>query len=205
MRLHFVLSIILLATITACGKAKSKEPVINTNEVTVAPKDANINELSLMIEKDANNPELYYYRGLKNGDMEDYTLAIQDFSNCIRLDSNNARAWFNRGASNFSLNYLNEALYDYNKAILLDPNYTDAYVNRGVLFDTKGEYKNAIPDYDKALQLKPDYWDAMYYRGCDYLLLDNDAKACDDFKFLAEKRYEDGIKAYDKYCLKKNK
>jgi tetratricopeptide (TPR) repeat protein len=206
MNLRLVIISFFTISLFACGQSKSKDNHDNSNELlNVEPKDANIDQLTAMIEKAPGNPECYYYRGLRNMDQEDYTMAIKDFDECIALDSTNAVSWFNRGTSYFSLNNLDAALRDYNKALTIEPTYVDAYFNRGVLFDTKEEYAKAIEDYNKALQNKPDFWDAMYYRGLDYLLLKNKEKACDDFKTLSEKNYEDGMKAYNDYCLNKKK
>jgi tetratricopeptide (TPR) repeat protein len=186
--------------LVSCGNKKPSEQPID-NQPIVKVEEANLDQLNMMLEKEPQNPEYLYYRGLKYMDAEDYTQAISDFNQSIANDSTVAATWFNRGTSKFSIDDFEGALVDYNKAITLKPGYIDAYYNRGVLFDTKGQYEQAINDYSKVLELKPDYLDALYYRGVDYLQLKKKEMACDDFKKLADLEYEDGKNAYQKYCL----
>ncbi len=186
----------------SCGGKKSNTQTPN-EEVVLNADEASIDQLNMMLEKEPNNPEYLYYRGLKYMDQEDYTQAIVDFDKSIAIDSTTAVTWFNRGTSKFSLDDFDGALIDYNKAIALKPEYYDAYYNRGVLFDTKQDYESACKDYTKVIELKPDYLDAIYYRGVDYLMLKKNDLACDDFKKLADQNYEDGKDAYQKYCIGK--
>src|SRR5688572_25836146 len=127
MKLRFLFVSLLLISIIACGKSKPVDQNINSSDLAVEPKDATIDQLSSMITNNPNDPECYYYRGLRYMDAEDYTMAIQDLDACIKLDSTNAVAWFNRGTSHFSLNNFDKALNDYNRAIQIEPMYTDAY------------------------------------------------------------------------------
>jgi tetratricopeptide (TPR) repeat protein len=188
-----------------CGNKKT-ESQVSDNQSIVKVEEANLDQLNLMLEKEPQNPEYLYYRGLKYMDADDYTQAISDFNQSIALDSSVAATWFNRGTSKFSIDDFEGALADYNRAVAIKPGYVDAFYNRGVLFDTKGDYESAIADYTKVLELKPDYLDALYYRGVDYLQIKKKEMACDDFKKLADLDYEDGKNAYQKYCLgNKNK
>lgn len=201
---NFAILIFGLILLSSCGGKKTPDKNIQ-DEVILNPEEATVEQLTIMLEKEPNNPEYLYYRGLRYQDQEDYTQAIADFDKSMAIDSSKAVAWFNRGTSKFSLDDFKGALVDYNKAIAIEPGYFDAFFNRGVLFDTMGDMESAIKDYDKVLELKPDYWDAMYYRGVDYLTLKKKDKACDDFKALSEANYEDGKQAYQKYCVENAK
>lgn len=204
MKKNLGILLVLMIALASCGGKKTPEKNIQ-DDVIINPEEATIEQLTIMLEKEPENPEYLYYRGLRYQDAEDYTQAIADFNKSMLIDSSKAVAWFNRGTSKFSLDDFKGALYDYNRAIAIEPGYFDAYFNRGVLFDTMEDYESAIKDYDKVLELKPDYWDAMYYRGVDYLTIKKKDKACDDFKKLSEANYEDGKTAYQKYCVSNSK
>lgn len=191
----------LMILALGCGKPSSVSNNADSGNV-VKVEEANIDQLTIMIQDDPDNPEYLYYRGLRYMDGEDYTRAIGDFNQSIEADSTNPVTWFNRGTAKFSLDDFQGALIDYNKAILLKPNYADAYFNRAVLFDSKEDFESAAADYSKVLEFQPENLDAKYYRGVDYLMLKKTDLACDDFKILADQGYEDGKNAYQKYCVK---
>ena len=184
----------------ACGGKKEQNTLPDHNPV-VNVEEATIDQLNVMLEKEPNNPEYLYYRGIRYMDGDDYTLAIQDLSASIAIDSTKAATWFNRGTAKYSLDDFDGALVDYNKAIEIKPTYFEAYYNRGVLFDTQERYEAANADYTKVIELKPDYVNAYYSRGVNYYMMKKRDKACEDFKKSADLGDEEGKKAYQKYCV----
>ena len=192
----------LTGLLIACNPKKNAS-TNNQDNVVVNAETATLNQLNQMIEKEPNNAEFLFYRGLRYQDQEDYTASIADLSKSIELDSTKPVSYFNRGVSKYSLDDFEGAVADYNMAIRLKPDYADAIYNRAIIHDTRQDYQKAIEDYNLVLKFNPDNMDAMYYRGLDYLVLKKNDLACADFKATADKGYEDGKEAYQKYCVGK--
>ena len=110
----------------------------------------------------------YNSRGVAYAELEQYELALVDYTSAISLDPNFAFAYYNRGIAYDNLKQYKSAIADYTSAISLDPNYADAYYNRGLLYDDLKQYKSALADYTSAISLDPNDTDAYYNRGWVY-------------------------------------
>lgn len=78
------------------------------------------------IEKDTNNPKLYYYRGLIWAQKRYYYKAIFNFNSAIRIHPEYAQAHYNRGLVHFKLKKYRDAYHDVSRSLQIDPNNHEA-------------------------------------------------------------------------------
>ena len=86
-----------------------------------------------------------------------------------------------------------DALVNLSKAIDLNPNYVDAYFLRGLIYGSQYDFDKAIADFEKVVELDPSHTDAKAMhadayaaRGADYALEKNYDKAIADFERAIE-------------------
>jgi len=90
---------------------------------------------------------LEYYR------LENYNLAIENFTKAIELNPNDFYLYSFRGDAYVEIGYYNLAINDYTKSIKLNPNDSNGYNGRGVVYGLQGNYKSAIKDAKKGCEL----------------------------------------------------
>jgi hypothetical protein len=111
---------------------------------------------------------------LNLGDMtnygkEDYDGDIDDYTRAIQIDPNNAFAYHNRGFAYYNKGEHDLAIADYTQAIRIDPNNAGTYNNRGAAYNNKREYYLAIAALDQAIQLNPDFANPYRHRAFAYI------------------------------------
>lgn len=72
------------------------------------------------------------------------------------------------------------------KAIRYDKHNFEAYYYRGCAKVNAKKYQEAVADFEKAIELKPDYADAYFNLGRTYYLMNNEDKACENYKLAAQ-------------------
>lgn len=72
------------------------------------------------------------------------------------------------------------------KAIQYDKNNFEAYYYRGCAMVNAMRYNNALADFHKAVEIKPDYADAYFNLGRTYFLMNDQDKACENYKLAAQ-------------------
>jgi len=77
--------------------------------------------LSKLIELEPENPEHYYNRGVAQGHLENYELAISNYTKAIKLNPNNFEAWGNRGVAYDALGQRDKAISDLEKCLQINP------------------------------------------------------------------------------------
>ena len=82
--------------------------------------------------------------------LQEYDLAIADYSRAIKINSTYWKPYYNRGNVFVTLGNYEEAISDYNKAIALNPNFESAYNSRGICYLMLGEIEKAFADFAKA-------------------------------------------------------
>ena len=85
------------------------------------------------------------------------------------------------------------------KAIKYDKSNFEAYYYRGCARVNAMKYDEAIADFEKAIELKPDYADAYFNLGKTYFIMNNEDKACENYK-LAEKYGRPNLEDYLRRC-----
>lgn len=134
---------------------------------------------------DANDAEVYNYRGSAYFALKDYEKAIDDFDRALTLNPKYVLAyqnrnlacsalkkqWLDEGNAYYNAGEYTEAIAAYNRAIKLDPNDAKAYNYRGSAYFALQEHKQAIADFDRAIALDPSYTIASRNRELAYSAL----------------------------------
>ena len=84
-------------------------------------KDA-IVDYDVAIDKDPNDAEVYYLRGLARESLEQSEAAIVNFDNAIRLDPEHTKAYYWRGYVKGSLGRYEAAIVDFDVCLIKIPN-----------------------------------------------------------------------------------
>ena len=143
-------------------------------------KDA-IADYDIAIDKNPNDAETYYLRGLARKSLNQAEEAIGDFDDALRLDPEHTEAYYWRGDMKGGLKRYEEAIGDFDDVIRLDPEYTDIYYWRGVTKYFLERYEEAIGDFDDALCRDPEHTPTYYQRGLTKYFLERYEEAIVDF------------------------
>ncbi|MEM1391827.1 MAG: serine/threonine-protein kinase [Cyanobacteria bacterium P01_H01_bin.150] len=125
--------------------------------------------------------EDFYKAGIEKSNNEDFTGAIEDFTQAININPDYVIAYIRRGNAHNDLKDYQEAIKDYTQAIRINPNYALAYYNRGNVRRALRENKAAIDDYTEAIRLNPKNADAYNNRGIVYYDLEEYEGAIKDY------------------------
>jgi tetratricopeptide (TPR) repeat protein len=113
---------------------------------------------------------------------ENYTKAINIYSNLIKLTDSVATFYYGRGMAHYYANTLDNAINDFSECIALNPNYIDAYLGMANCYIEKEQYKNAILLLNKKINIDTNDIEDLYYcRGLSYYLDGDYQKAIDDY------------------------
>ncbi len=179
---------------------------IKLSEAMIAYHFASIDELSAIIAGRMNEANLYLARAYDYALVQDFALAIEDFSKAIYIDGQNALAYFSRAnirykKLEFSVNnekaenanvqdtyrYEYEMIMrDYDKVIELAPDFAFVWYNRANLLAYQKDYQAAVASYTKAIELEDDLSEAYFNRALTYLLLNQQDKAIADLSKAGE-------------------
>ena len=102
--------------------------------------------------------------GITRADLNQYDLAVADFTQAIRLGPLHAFGFIGRGNCWANTGEPAKAIADYTEAIRLAPNSPIAFANRARAWNTTGEYANAIADANEAIRIVPTYVSAYSAR-----------------------------------------
>ena len=111
---------------------------------------------------DLKTPDYDYYdilswRGFTHERLNNYTLAIADFTSAITLKPESADAYTYRGYALQNINDMQAAEADFKQVITLDSSNINAYINLGEIERINRRYDVALEYLDKALQLNPEH------------------------------------------------
>jgi tetratricopeptide (TPR) repeat protein len=147
-------------------------------------KSTNYNEqielFTQVIELDKKNLDAYFYRGLANYNLQDYTGAILDYTKIIFYKPD-ADTYYNRGNSKFALNDYEGAKEDYKKALELNNGLIDAVYNLGLTQAYLGEFNEAITNYDKLISKFPGNDNLYIQKAMAHMELKNYKEAFENF------------------------
>ena len=102
---------------------------------------------------------------------EDYSKAIDLYSEAIKLDTNQAAFYGNRSIAYLKNECFGYALNDASIAIELDKTYIKGYYRRAMAYMALGKYKEALKDFEYIMKVKPNDKDArMKYDSCSKIV-----------------------------------
>ena len=129
-------------------------------------KNINLNQIfnlkkSITITKEKE----YLDSGITKFRKEDYSGAIDDFTNAIKINPNEAKLYGSRGIAKSRIGDYSGAIDDLTNAIKLNPNDAQLYSGRGIAKSSIGDYSGAIDDLTNAIKIDPNYFEAYSNRG----------------------------------------
>lgn len=119
-----------------------------------------LNDFNAAVEKDPNNYQAWYYRGVayrnligvaQNADR----FAIDSFDKAISINSNDYNAYLQRGGLYYQNKQYEKAIEDFQKVTELEPNLANGYFNLGVAYKQAGAKDSARKALEKTLELLP--------------------------------------------------
>lgn len=144
--------------------------------------DVSIEELTVLIDKDTTNAQLYIKRGDVYFKKRDFFDAVEDYTTAIELDSDADQAYFGRGMALARQGMISEGISDLSLFIKRNPNSSLAYTKRGVRYMWLQDFDNAEKDLIKALALDPENAEAHDDLGVIYAKRQKYDKAAEHFK-----------------------
>lgn len=119
---------------------------------------------SLEIEKNPEDEEAYFNRGVVRSSLGLLEEAIDDWNEAIKLNPDYSEAYFVRGLLNQHLGRYEEAIKSFDKLIEQLPTSL-VLCCRGSVKAEQKQIKNALEDFDEALKLTPGYLPAIGSKG----------------------------------------
>ncbi|HEY3277557.1 MAG TPA: protein kinase [Syntrophorhabdaceae bacterium] len=108
-------------------------------------------DFSRAIEIDPGHELSFYWRGVSNYKLNNYTKALSDFTSAIRIEQNDLYYHW-RGVTYFKLNNYYMAVNDFTQALRIRPNNID-YRWRGACYSRLGKQMEADADFAAASQM----------------------------------------------------
>lgn len=107
--------------------------------------------------------DYYYGRGQAHYELDEYMLAVQDFTDAFRRNSQDVQALFGRAASYAKLGRIDKEGEDLDQVLKIDHTYAPAYFNRAVLQTRSGNYRKALTDLEKTLNYQKNLSASVYF------------------------------------------
>ncbi|ADE39550.1 tetratricopeptide repeat protein [Candidatus Puniceispirillum marinum] len=118
----------------------------------------------------------------------DFTSAIETYSQAISISPKDAELHFNLGRAKKMTGDIDGALTSYQQALRLNPRNATIYNNIGNLWLSKGNLPKAVDNLQMSIKYKSDFAFAHFNLGC---------------AFQAQQRFDDAIDSYNKAILHK--
>lgn len=121
--------------------------------------------------------DLSYYLAAADYMRDDYTAAVETYTNIITYDENAADAYFLRGSVYFDMGKPDKALADYKKASKVCGDNYEMYIEIYRNLEALGYTDEAVTYLNAALEIEGKDGDSYYYRGRIYQYLGQDEVA----------------------------
>lgn len=158
-----ILKYILVYLLTICslpiyGQSKKTIKQLNSakKEITINNYEGAINLLDKILEKEENNFDALFLRGICKDSLKLYPEALIDYDQIITFSSN-AEAYKNRAVLRMKLGKYTEAIFDFDRYLELYSDDVNAYYYRAQSKAELSNYEGAIADQIKAHELDPNH------------------------------------------------
>jgi len=141
-----------------------------------------IEELTVLIDQDMKNAQLYIKRGDVYFEQSEFFDAVEDYTTALELDSDADKAYFGRGMALALQGMISEGIADLSVFIKYNPKSSLAYTKRGVRYMWVQDFNNAKKDFIKALVLDPGNAEAHDDLGVIYSKRQKYKKAIEHFR-----------------------
>lgn len=133
---------------------KTNNEVIRTGMNSVIGDDVNT-ENKKDKKKNLEKWEVFHAQGYAARKKENYSMAIDLYTNALSINPKYFKALFNRGFAYDKIGEYDRAILDYTKSLEVEPNNAYAYYNRAISYDKKGEIEKTLQDFTTAIKLLP--------------------------------------------------
>jgi len=116
------------------------------------------------IKTKSSEAQVYYKRGVKRFELQDYQGSIADLNMALRLDPKNKWHYLYLGIAKMGIKDYDGAIDHITRAIELNPMFTAAYYSRGLLRIELGQNESGLSDLNKASELGG----TVIYEGIDF-------------------------------------
>ncbi|MBE9228272.1 tetratricopeptide repeat protein [Phormidium sp. LEGE 05292] len=106
----------------------------------------------------------FFRAGVEQMQSQNYSEAVQDFTDAIELKHDFFAAFSNRCLAYLQLGEYESAVQDCTEAVSLNSQNVESFLNRGLAYYKQGNYQSAIADYNQVIKLKPIDFRAYYNR-----------------------------------------
>jgi tetratricopeptide (TPR) repeat protein len=136
--------------------------------------------MDVALERQPENPGLYYNRGLCYARLKQYAKAVDDFGRAIRLDPQFVEAYNNLAWTHFSMGGKDRAVRVLRRALRKVGDSAQIQYNLGLIHAEKGDHHKAAEHYSRAIELRPAMAEAYNNRGVARVHLRQYHKAMED-------------------------
>ncbi len=175
--------IILVFIFGVSCKHKSGNSQTNADSVLV---NTSTKELSLQIEKDASNPELYYQRSVVYFNEKKFGKALQDIDQSIVYNRQNPLYYYFRGNVLYASNQTLKAAEAYEFAIKLKPDYAEAKLKISELYFIVKEHQKSLYYLNSVIAKDPSNANAHFFKGMNLKEMKDTMKAIQEFQSAYE-------------------
>ncbi len=116
---------------------------------------------------------IYFYKGLLQTKLKDYSSGVESFHKAIALDTTNIESYVNLATLHYFQNNLDSAQYWLKYVLKRDPNEANAYNTLSQVFLAQGEHALALGALNQALKIVPREPYFLNNRGYVYLFMDS--------------------------------
>ena len=141
-----------------------------------------IKKLTKALQIDKTFGCAYFNRAQSHIELEQFDLAISDYSSALSIQPRLADAYTGRGLVYLRSGDLESSIKDSTQAISIDRNNAFAWANRAAAKSLQKDHKGAINDYSEALELLPNRAKFLVERGAEYLMIGEVLLACVDLE-----------------------
>jgi tetratricopeptide (TPR) repeat protein len=167
--------------VASCGDGKNEKASAD-NPAYAHPAIAGV---SAEIDKDPNNARLYFKRGLLLDDLQEDSLALNDYNKAISLDSTKAEYYSAVGQLLFDHKDITGSIKWLEKALRLNPSDPAAHLKMAKMFVYTKDYTTAFKEINTALRQDVYNPEGYFLKGIIYKDLKDTAKAISSFETAA--------------------
>lgn len=136
--------------------------------------------MNTALERQPENPRLYYNRGLCYARLKQYANAVEDFGEAIELEPQFVDAYNNLAWTYFSMGEQERAIQELLRALREVGSSAQIQYNLGLIHAKMGDYDKAVGHYSRAIELRPAMAEAYNNRGVVRIHLQEYDKAIED-------------------------
>jgi len=118
-------------------------------------KEAKEQHLDLLVEQDANDPDVHQALAGYQAGVGNLPGALQEMQKAIALDPNRSDLYLTQGLLQFSAQQFDAAETSFKKATALDPKSMNAQMALGGFYQRRGQYAEAEQQFRHAMQVDP--------------------------------------------------